>query len=73
MHLLQNKLECGYGGVIINKHNLIIIKVVFKSRKVIERLPFVSNKLPIALCLCEKADHGFGMIVSTCLVSCALN
>ena len=32
MHLLQNKLECGYGGVTINKHNLIISKVVFKSR-----------------------------------------
>ena len=29
MHLLQNKLECGYGGVTINKHNLIIIKVVY--------------------------------------------
>ena len=28
----------------------------------LKMLPFVSNRLSIALCLCEKADYGLGMM-----------
>ena len=54
MHLLENKLECGYGGVTINRHNLIIIKVVFKSRNRWSSYMLLVQRVPCRDCVWYK-------------------